>query len=113
MTGLLSLDLAPGRRRRTSTRALAFTATERVIDRVHGDTPNLGSLAQPAALARLADREQLVLRVAHLAYGGETPAMDEPHLGGAKPEGDVVAFLGHNLGARAGGTRQLAALPDL
>ena len=76
MPGLLALGLAPGRCRRTAAGALALAATERVIDRVHGDAANLGPLAQPAALARLADREQLVLRVAHLADGGEAPACD-------------------------------------
>src|SRR5215203_410558 len=100
MPGLLALDLAPGRGRRTSAGALAFTAAERVIHRIHRHTANLGALAQPSALARL-------------AYRGETAPVDQAHLGGAEPEGDVVAFLGHHLSARARGARQLAALADL
>ena len=57
----------------------------------------LRALAQPAALAGLADREQLVLGVAHLADRGEAAAVHQPHLGRPEPQRDVVAFLRHHL----------------
>src|ERR1044072_6650228 len=37
-----TLFLAPGGRRVTPTGALPLTAAERVVDRVHGDTPGVG-----------------------------------------------------------------------
>src|SRR5688572_20082564 len=68
MTGLAALRLAPGGNRGTPARALALTAAQRVVHRVHGHAADLGPLAQPAALPGLAHREQLVLGVPHLAH---------------------------------------------
>src|SRR5262245_2922095 len=113
MPSLPAFALAPGRRRRTAARALALTTTQRVIHRVLGDATHARTPAQPAALTRLAHRQKLVLRVADLANGGQTAAVHQSHFGRAKPERDVVAFLRDHLCARAGGARQLAALPDL
>src|SRR5688500_12732635 len=111
MSRLLALDLAPGRRRRTATRALALAPAERVIHRVHRHATDLGPLAQPAALPGLAHRKELVLRVAHLTHRGQTPAVDQPHLRGAEPESDVFALLGYHLRAGTGGAGELATLP--
>src|SRR6267378_71630 len=59
----------------------ARTTTVRVIDRVHDLATNLGTHAKPTALACLAMREQLVLRVADSSNGRETSAVHETHLG--------------------------------
>src|SRR5688572_5266241 len=59
--------LAPRRHRVTAARGFAFTTAERVVHRVHGDAAHVRALAQPAAAARLADRDVLVIEVAHLA----------------------------------------------
>jgi hypothetical protein len=45
---------------------LAFTAAERVIDRVHRDAAHVRPLTHPAAPARFADRHVLVIDVADL-----------------------------------------------
>src|SRR4051812_25431876 len=113
MPGLPAFRLAPGARRRTTAGALAFTAAQRVVDGVHRHAAALGPLAEPAALARLADREQLVLGVPDLADRRQAAAVHQPHLRRAEAERDVLALLGHDLRARAGGPGELAALPDL
>src|SRR5262249_13063437 len=53
-----AFGLAPRRDRVTTTRALAFAAAERVVDRVHRDTTGVGTLALPAVTTGLADRNQ-------------------------------------------------------
>ncbi len=66
--GLVALGrLAPRRHRVTAAGGLAFTTTERVVDRVHGHAAHVRTLAQPAAAAGLADRHVLVVEVADLA----------------------------------------------
>src|SRR5262245_49561487 len=69
-----ALFLAPRRRRVTPSGALPLTAAERVVDRVHGHAPGVGPAALPAGPARLAQRDQLGLRIAHRADRG--PAVD-------------------------------------
>src|SRR5436190_8867858 len=110
---LLAFDLAPGIGRGPSARALAFTAAQRVIHRVHGDAAHARAATEPAGLPRLADRQQLVLRVADFADGGEALAAHHPHLGRTEPQRDEVAFLRDDLGARSGPAAHLPALPDL
>src|SRR3954470_18103374 len=58
--------LTPRRHRMTAAGCLAFTAAERVIDRVHRDAAHVRPLAEPAAPAGLADRDVLVIDVADL-----------------------------------------------
>src|SRR5436189_6219105 len=110
---LLALDLAPRIRGRPATRALAFAAAERVLDRVHRDAAHAGAATQPARLPRLADRQQLVLGVAHLTDRGEAFAAHHAHLGRAEAQRDVVALFRHDLRARASAAAQLAAATDL
>src|SRR6266545_5282613 len=113
MPRLLALDLAPRVRGGPATRALALAAAQRMIDGVHRHAADSGAAAQPAALARLADRQQLVLGVADFADRGEALATHHPHLGRTEPQGDEVAFLRDDLGARSGAAADLPALPDL
>src|SRR5271167_4053399 len=47
------------RDRVTSTRGLALSTTERVVDRVHGHSTGLGTLALPAVASCLPDLDQL------------------------------------------------------
>src|SRR5262249_50877042 len=93
--------------------ALALTTTQRVIHRVLGDTAHSRTTAQPAALTRLADRQQLVLRVADFTDGREAAAVHQSHFGGAKPQGHVIALLRDHLRTRSRGAGELATLPDL
>src|SRR5437764_7880731 len=110
---LLALDLAPRVRWGPATRALAFAAAERMVDGIHGHAADSGPTAQPAALPRLADRQQLVLGVADFADRGEAFAAHHAHFGRAEPQRDVVALFGDDLRARTGAAAQLAALADL
>src|ERR1700679_395659 len=71
--------LTPRRDRVTSTGRLAFATTERVVDRVHGDTTRLGADAFPAVASGLADRRQFVLRVADGAERGATADRHAAH----------------------------------
>src|SRR3954466_870036 len=57
--------------------ATAGTSTVRVIDRVHDFAANLGTLAEPAALASFAMRHELVLCVADRADSREAFAMNQ------------------------------------
>src|SRR4029078_9587598 len=50
-----ALGLAPGRDRRAATGAATLTTTERVVDRVHGDTAGLRRAAPPAVAGGLAE----------------------------------------------------------
>src|SRR5688500_11009916 len=54
--------------------AAARAAAVRVIHRVHHFAAHLRPTPLPARLTRLAPRQELVLRIAHLADGGETVA---------------------------------------
>src|SRR6184192_1706274 len=65
-----ALRLAPRRRRRTSAGRLALATTERVVDGVYRDTTDLRTLPLPAVTSGLADLDELVLGVPHLADRG-------------------------------------------
>src|SRR5438045_6682340 len=110
---LLALDLAPRVRWGPATRALAFAAPERMVGGSQGRAADSGATPQPAALPRLAARQQLVLGIADFADRGEALAPHHPHFSGAEPERDVVALFRHDLRARTGAAAQLAALADL
>src|SRR5882757_6489307 len=72
--------LAPGRRRVPATRGLALATAQRVVDGVHRHAPDARPLALPATPPRLADRDQLGLRVADLADRGAAGDGNQPHL---------------------------------
>src|SRR5712671_7425103 len=110
---LLAFDLAPRIRRGPAARALAFAAAQRVIDGVHRDAAHARAATEPPALARLADRQQLVLRVADFADRSEALASHQPHFGRPEAQRDVVALFRHDLRARPRATAQLAAAADL
>src|SRR5206468_7910742 len=75
---LHALLLAP---RADDVPAAARPAAVRVVDGVHHLAAHLGALPHPAALARLAPRLELVLRVPHLADHGEAALVHQAHLG--------------------------------
>src|SRR2546423_6113430 len=110
---LLPFDLAPRVGRGPAAGALAFAAAQRMIDGVHCDAAHPRAATEPARLARLADREQLVLRVTDFADGGEAFAPHHPHFGRPESQRDVVALFRHHLRARSGPAAQLPAPSDL
>src|SRR5690606_25922361 len=112
-TSLGAFRLSPRRDRRTAARGLALTTTQRVVDRVHRHATDVRTTALPAVLAGLADREQLVLCVAHLADRGEAATVHHPHLAALETQRDVITLAGNDLGTLTGGTRHRATLADL
>src|SRR3954465_6802402 len=91
----------------------ARAAAVRVIDGVHALGAHLRALPHPAALARLAPRLQLVLRVADLTDHGEAALVHETHFRARHAEGDVLALLRHHLRRHPGRAADLRALADL
>src|SRR5205823_9536149 len=79
---LVSLGgLAPGRDRvRVALAALPFATAVRVIDRVHREAAHRRAPALPAIATRLADADDLVLRVAQLSHGRAALEEHAPHL---------------------------------
>src|SRR3954469_16309010 len=108
-----ALLLAPRRGGVPAARRLAFAAAQRVVHRVHGHAADGGTLVEPAGPAGLAERDQLVLGVAHDADGGPADALDEPHLAGREPERREPPLLGHQLDAGAGRAGHLGARAGL
>src|SRR5580704_7955984 len=104
-----TFGLAPRGDRVTSTGRLALATTERVVDRVHGDTARLGADALPAVAAGLADRGEFVLGVADGAERGATVDRDAAHLGRGQAQRGVGALFGDDLHAHAGAASHLAA----
>ena len=96
-----------------TTGGLALATTVGVVDGVHGHTAGLGLDALPAVTTGLADLDELVLGVADLADGAAAVDRDAAHLGGREAQGGEVAFLGHELDARAGRAGHLAAAAGL
>src|SRR5206468_7798765 len=98
-----TLGLAPRRHRVAAARALALTAAERVVDRVHGHTAHVRALALPPVAARLADLHQRRLGVTDGADRRAAVDRHAAHLGRREPQRGEGAVLGHQLdrGARA------------
>src|SRR5207247_2611313 len=104
---------APGRDRVAAALGLALAAAVRMVDGVHGRASYRGALAAPAAPSGLAARDVLVLDVADLADGRAAPERDAAHLAGGKAQDAVALVLRHQLDARAGAARKLAAATGL
>src|ERR1700722_14643484 len=91
---------------------LALAAAVRVIDRVHDDTANRGTHAEPTYRAGLAEDAQVVLVIAHLADRGAAIDMHFAHLAGLQAQAGIHAFARRELRGSAGAARHLAALAD-
>src|SRR6185503_9564603 len=91
----------------------ARATTVRVIHRVHHFAANLRALAEPATLAGLAVRHQLVLGVAYGADSRQAVSMNHARLGRGHAESDVVTFLGDDFQRSSRRARHLAALAGL
>src|SRR5918993_2773903 len=102
--------LAPGRLRGHARGGLALAATVGMVPRGHRDAPDLRTLPHVARAPGLAEALVLVIQVADLADGRHAAQRDAPHLARRQPDGGVVALLGEELGRRAGGPDDLAAL---
>src|SRR3954470_1817891 len=103
------LGLAPRADGGAAPGGLALTTTVRVVDRVHGDAADGGSLALPPHPTGLAPVDVGLLRVADLADGRAAAHVDVADLARGHPQLCHPRVLGDELHARAGGTGDLGA----
>ena len=94
-------------------RAAALATAVRMVDGVHGLAARLRAHAQVALAAGLADRDVLVVGVADHADRRAAGGAHLAHLAGGQAQRRVVALLGHQLHADAGGARELRAAARL
>src|SRR4051794_2589585 len=104
---------APGGLRMVAERRSALAAAVRVVDRIHGRAARLRAHAHVALAAGLADCDVLVVGVADDPDGRAALRADHAHLARGQAQGRVVALLGHQLDAGAGGAGELTAAAGL
>lgn len=92
---------------------MAFAAAMRMVVRVHDDTAVGRTDAEPTGTAGFADRDVFEFQVADLTDGRAAVDMYLADFAGRQAQQGVIAFLGHQLGNRTGGTDHLAAFADL
>jgi len=97
----------------TTTGALTFATTHRMVDRVHGHAANTRPFAKPPRSAGLAKFATLVFTIADLADAGSTEVMELSDLARRKPYQYIGPFLRHQLSRSAGAADQLGAFADL
>src|SRR5262245_65500669 len=97
----------------TSARRLAFSATERGVDRVHGAAADVRPLTHPPAATGFADRHILVIEIAHLTDSGVALDVDLANLAGRHLDRRVFAFLRDELNRRTRAAGDLPAFADL
>src|SRR4051812_2998984 len=85
----------------------------RVVDRVHGDAAHRRAHAAPAHTASLADRLEVVLRVADFADRRAAIDMHLADLARAQAKLNIRAFTCQHLDVRAGGASELRAFAGL
>jgi hypothetical protein len=92
------------------TRSSAFSATVRVIHRIHCDTPYGWPDPTPSRCTGLAQRHQAVLGIANFSDDRLAVRMNLSHLPGSKPNRYIGTFLSHELGTATGAANHLRAL---
>src|SRR5215469_6672245 len=102
---------APWRHRMVPAATTVGAAPHRVIDRIHRDSAHGRSDAAPADRAGLADRPQVVFFVADAANGRAAIEVNAAYLAGVHTQLRVGTFTREKLYRRAGGARDLRALP--
>src|SRR5262252_6133651 len=98
-------DLSPRRARMPPARGLAFSATHRVVDRIHRDAAHRRVATPPAIASRLADRNVLVIEVADLTDHRAAVHVEAANLARRQTQLRVVAFLRHQLAIGSGRAR--------
>jgi len=83
-----------------------------VIDRVHCHTADRRPDPHPALASGFTYLHVHVVFVADCADGGIALFKDHPHFAGGELECNVIPFLGRNQRPDAGGTDNLASLPE-
>src|SRR6185369_9260825 len=101
--------LSPGRYRIAAAGSLAFTATMRMVYRVHRHTADVRTNSAPASTPGFAQRDVLVLDIANLPHRRAAFNRNAPHLTRRHTQLRVLAFLGEQLRERSGSPRHLSA----
>ena len=92
---------------------LPFTAAVGMVDRVHDDSAHVRTAPEPAAPARLADGDILMVEITDLADRRHARGEDASHFAGLQPHLHIIAVPAHDLGKPAGATDELATLAGL
>src|SRR3989304_1520016 len=82
----------------------------RMINRIHGHTPNGRPSTQPPGSDGLSERHVLVINVSHLTTGSHALRINKSNFTGVESNVHVVALLGHYLRSRSCTTGELPAL---
>src|SRR5438094_8320902 len=112
-TGLVPLRRLAPRSHRMIALPLALAAAHRVIDGIHHRAAHRRTEAAPANPTRLADRDVLVVEVAHLPDGRHARERDQAHLARGQLERGSLAFLREKLGLGARAPAELRAAAGL
>src|SRR5690606_31511826 len=104
---------APRRHRMAAAGGPTFSATVRMVDRVHRDAAHRRPDAEPAAAARLADGSVLVVRIGHGADRRHAACRNHAQLARAQPQLCVPRILADQLGVGTPGARDLATASRL
>src|SRR5262245_3663674 len=111
VTGLVALRRLPPRcYGMPAATGLAFATAQGVVDWIHRHAAHVRPLAEPAAAARLAVCDVLVIDVANLTDRRDTLDVDLANLARRHLDRGIVAFARHELHPRAGAARNLSAL---
>lgn len=102
---------APGGHRVPSTRTAALATTMRMVDGIHGNTPDSGSNTAPAFRTRFPQLAQIVLVIANLANRRTAIDMDSSHLAGSEPQRRILAFPGNDLNGASSAASNLPTFP--
>src|SRR5262249_41344741 len=101
-SGLVALGRLAPRRHRVVALAFALAAPHGMVDRVHDRAAHRRPEATPTHAASLADRDVLVVEVAHLTDRGHAVETDEANLTGRQLQRRAVTFLGQKLSLGTG-----------
>jgi hypothetical protein len=90
---------------------LTLSSTMRMIDRVHDNTTNVGTLPLPSSPASLTDAHVFVIDIADLTDRRHAGRQDLPHFSGLQTNLNIVAIAPHDLRRSTRASDQLTTLP--
>jgi hypothetical protein len=73
----------------------SFTATHRMINRIHDHTPDLGSFTAPSCPSRFSDADIFMIVVSDLTNGGTAIDEDFSHFTRGQSYLSVISFFRH------------------
>jgi len=97
----------------TATRALAFTSTHRMIDRVHGNAANTGPFTEPPGATGFTELAAFILAISDLSNTGTAALMKLAHFTGRQPDEHISALFRHQLRGCPGTPDKLTTFADL